>query len=65
MKKLNSMCIIVFGFEKFGNLASNPSQLVVEELAREDKLALGCQLVTCVLPVEYAKSVEVLSLIHI
>ncbi len=52
------MRIIVFGFEKFGGLSSNPSQLVVEELAREDQAALGCQLITCVLPTEYAASVE-------
>jgi len=57
---MESNTILVFGFEKFGGLTSNPSQLVVEELARENQPVSGYQLVPCVLPTEYAASAQLI-----
>ncbi len=54
------MRIILFGFEKFGSLTCNPSQLVVEELARQDQPDPGYELITLVLPTEYAASEEII-----
>ncbi|MBX2869660.1 MAG: pyroglutamyl-peptidase I [Acidiferrobacterales bacterium] len=50
------MRILVFGFEKFGELSCNPSQLVVEQLAREQETYSGSPLITSVLPTEYVAS---------
>jgi pyroglutamyl-peptidase len=48
------MKILLTGFNRFGNLESNPSQLVVEEMARRAETRQWAELVTEVLPTEFA-----------
>ncbi|MEY3325128.1 MAG: hypothetical protein RL694_15 [Actinomycetota bacterium] len=50
--------VLVTGFEPFGGASINPSQLLVEELAKE-KL-LGVDLKTAILPVEFDRAAEIL-----
>jgi pyroglutamyl-peptidase len=50
--------VLVTGFEPFGGASLNPSQLLVEELAKE-KL-LGVDLKTAILPVEFDRAAEIL-----
>ena len=50
--------ILVSGFEPFGGSSLNPSQLLVEELSRED--IPGAELFSIVLPVEFARAAEIL-----
>jgi pyroglutamyl-peptidase len=49
---------LITGFEPFGGAGLNPSQLLVEELAKE-KL-LGVDLKTAILPVEFDRAAEIL-----
>ena len=48
------MTILVTGFEPFGSVAENPSQHIVEHLAKREDLPLK----TVVLPVAYAEAAE-------
>ncbi|MEY3433936.1 MAG: hypothetical protein RL057_316 [Actinomycetota bacterium] len=50
--------VLVTGFEPFGGASLNPSQLLVEELAKE-KLP-GVDLKTAILPVEFDRAAETL-----
>ena len=50
--------VLVTGFEPFGGASLNPSQLLVEELAKE-KLP-GVDLATVLLPVEFDRAAEIL-----
>jgi len=50
--------VLVTGFEPFGGASLNPSELLVEELAKE-KL-LGVDLKTAILPVEFDRAAEIL-----
>jgi len=50
--------VLVTGFEPFGGASLNPSQLLVEELAKQ-KLP-GVDLITAILPVEFDRAGEIL-----
>ncbi len=50
--------VLVTGFEPFGGASLNPSQLLVEELAKQ-KLP-GVDLITAILPVEFDRAAEIL-----
>lgn len=47
------MTILVTGFEPFGGIAENPSQAIVEALARRTEERRGAELVTQILPCEF------------
>ena len=54
------MDVLVTGFNKFGNLSHNPSQLLVEELARRRYSYEGINLSTLVLPTEFKQSEQLM-----
>ena len=50
--------VLVTGFEPFGGASLNPSQLLVEELAKQE--LPGIDLITAILPVEFDRATEIL-----
>ena len=50
------MKLLLTGFGPFGNVAVNPSQLIVESMVRETKTCRSIDLVAQVLPMEYIKA---------
>ena len=52
------MKTLLTGFNRFGNLQENSSQLVVEHLASRTKLSNAMRLITEVLPTEYIRAGE-------
>ncbi len=50
--------VLVTGFEPFGGASLNPSQLLVEELAKQE--LPGIDLITAILPVEFDRAGEIL-----
>jgi pyroglutamyl-peptidase len=50
------MKILLTGFNRFGNMESNPSQLIVEALAKRAKADNGVELIAEVLPTEFAQA---------
>ncbi|MEM1337515.1 MAG: pyroglutamyl-peptidase I [Bacteroidota bacterium] len=54
------MDVLITGFNKFGNLSYNPSQLLVEELERRRYSYEGINLNTLVLPTEFKQSEQLL-----
>ena len=52
------MVILVTGFEPFDGLAVNPSQAIVESLARTSPASSGIELVTEILPTEFRAAGE-------